>query len=108
MTSLFLSIDQMLPCSASKVVLILTSNIFGLNIYFNVAMTQYSRKQSQSALKTLKQALELEPHNPLCMFNRAIILFGIDRLDESLEVLQELKKLVPKESVVYFLIGKVS
>jgi len=77
-------------------------------LFCHKAMTQYARKQSQSALKTLKLALKLEPHNPLCMFNRASILFGIDRLDESLEALQELKKLVPKESVVYFLIGKVS
>ena len=44
----------------------------------------------------------------LCKFERASILFAAERYDEALAELEELKELVPKESPVYFLLGKVS
>ncbi len=52
-------------------------------------------------------ALLRAPQNPLCKFERASILFSIERFDEALVELNQLKVLVPKESPVYFLMGKV-
>ena len=47
------------------------------------------------------------PKNPLCKFERASILFSSERYGEALAELEELKILAPKESPVYFLMGKV-
>ena len=55
---------------------------------------------------TLKQPPILQ--SSLCKFERASILFAAERYDEALAELEELKELVPKESPVYFLLGKVS
>lgn len=44
----------------------------------------------------------------MCLFHRASMLVANDRLDEALTELETLKGLTPKESLVYFLIGKVN
>ena len=72
-----------------------------------VGIVQHARKKSADALNTLETALSLEPRSPLCKFHKASILFANDRHQEALNELLELKKIVPKESLVYFLIGKV-
>ena len=59
-------------------------------------------------METLEGALQKAPQNPLCKFERASILFSVERFDEALVELKQLKVLVPKESPVYFLMGKVS
>ena len=64
-------------------------------------------QKTDKALETLNLALAKAPSNPLCKFERASILFSIERFDEALVELNELKILVPKESPVYFLMGKV-
>ncbi len=43
----------------------------------------------------------------MCKFERASILFATERYQEALNELYELKALAPRESPVYFLIGKV-
>ena len=58
-------------------------------------------------METLEGALQKAPQNPLCKFERASILFSVERFDEALVELKQLKVLVPKESPVYFLMGKV-
>ena len=55
----------------------------------------------------LGQAIEIDNKNPLCKFHRASVLFATDLHQEALAELEELKDIVPKESLVYFLIGKV-
>ena len=75
-----------------------------LLIFFQV---QHALKKSDSALQTLNKAIDSDPKNPLCKFHRASILFATDRHREALSELGELKQIVPKESLVYFLIGKV-
>ena len=70
-------------------------------------IVQHAQKRSSAALATLGNALALEPQNPLCKFHRATILIATDRHKEALKELLELKEIVPKESLVYFLIGKV-
>ena len=64
-------------------------------------------KRSESALGILNNAIKQDSKNPLCKFHRASILFGVERHEEALKELEELTQIVPKESLVYFLIGKV-
>ena len=75
--------------------------------FFLTGIVQHAQKRSAAALSTLGNALILEPLNPLCKFHRASILFATERHKDALKELLELKQIVPKESLVYFLIGKV-
>ncbi|KAK4337355.1 hypothetical protein RND71_044153 [Anisodus tanguticus] len=84
-----------------------------LNISLNpvllchLAVVQHSLKKSDLALQTLNKAIEMDPKNALCKFHRASIKFSMDAYDSALTELEELKQIVPKESLVYFLIGRV-
>ena len=64
-------------------------------------------QKTDRALETLNAALKMAPKNSLCKFERASILFSVERYEEALDELNQLKELVPKESPVYFLLGKV-
>lgn len=59
------------------------------------------------ALHTLHKALTLEPKHPMCKYQRALINYKVGKLSEALQELEELKKVVPKESLIYVLTGKV-
>lgn len=65
-------------------------------------------KKMNESLSTLNKAIAMDPKNPLCKFHRASVYFSLDKNTEALKDLDELKEIVPKESLVYFLIGKVS
>jgi len=73
----------------------------------HVAVVQHATNNTPAAIETLTSALKISPKNALCKFQRASILHSCDRNQEALEELLELKEIVPKESPVYFLIGKV-
>lgn len=73
----------------------------------HIGVVQHALQKTESALITFNLAIELDSKNPLCKFHRASIYFTTDRHQEALKELEELKELVPKESLVYFLIGKV-
>jgi len=73
----------------------------------HLAVVQHALKKSDAALQTLNKAIEMDPKNALCKFHRASIKFSMDDYDSALSELEELKQIVPKESLVYFLIGKV-
>ena len=68
---------------------------------------QHALNKSELALQTLARAVAVDERNPLCKFHRASVLFASERHQEALEELDELKDIVPRESLVYFLIGKV-
>ena len=72
-----------------------------------LTQVQHALQKTDKALETLQVALRKAPQNPLCKFERASILFSIEHYDEALVELNQLKILVPKESPVYFLMGKV-
>lgn len=74
----------------------------------HLAVVQHALKKSDLALQTLNKAIEMDPKNALCKFHRASIKFSMDDYESALSELEELKQIVPKESLVYFLIGKVS
>jgi anaphase-promoting complex subunit 3 len=65
-------------------------------------------QRKEEALGTLNRAIAVEPNNPLCKFHRASILASCNRHQEALAELEQLKELVPKESLVYYLTGKVN
>ena len=69
---------------------------------------QHALQKSDKALETLNAAIQMSPKNAICKFERASILFAIESYHEALKELRDLKDLVPKESPVYFLMGKVS
>jgi len=73
----------------------------------HLAVVQHANKKSDLALQTLNKAIEMDPKNALCKFHRASIKFSMDDYDSALSELEDLKQIVPKESLVYFLIGKV-
>jgi len=63
--------------------------------------------RTERSLVTFTDALRVNPTDPLCKFHRASVLFAVNRLDEALAELEELKTIVPKESLVHFLVAKV-
>jgi anaphase-promoting complex subunit 3 len=74
----------------------------------HVAVVQHAMQKTEKALETLNSAIKNSPNNILCRFERASILFSAERYPEALEELNELKVMAPKESPVYFMLGKVS
>ena len=55
----------------------------------------------------MNNAIQISPKNALCKFERASILLEVERYSEALEELLQLKDIEPKQSPVYFLLGKV-
>ena len=45
--------------------------------------------------------------NPVPMYQKAKILISLERIDEALDVLDELKEVQPHESSVYALMGNI-
>ena len=68
---------------------------------------QHAQHKSHQALQTLNRAITMDPNNPLCKFHRASIFFATERYQDALRELEELKQIIPKESLVYFIMGKV-
>lgn len=73
----------------------------------HIGVVQHALKKTEECIRTLDQAMAMDSRNPLCKFHRASIFFSLERYQEALEELDELKQIVPKESLVYFLSGKV-
>jgi anaphase-promoting complex subunit 3 len=73
----------------------------------HLGVVQNSLKKTELALQTLNKAIEKDPKNALCKFQRASVYCSMERHNEALSELEQLKQIVPKESLVYFMIGKV-
>lgn len=72
-----------------------------------IGVVQHALKKVDQALATLNQAIQEDPNNTLCKFHRASINLSAGRHEEALKEFEELKNIVPKESLVYYSIGKV-
>lgn len=77
-------------------------------IMCHIGVVQHALKKTDQALRTLNTAIDNDPDNTLCKFHRASINFSIGRHAEALREFEELKNIVPKESLVYYSIGKVN
>ena len=73
----------------------------------HIAVVYHSMKKSEKALEILDRALELEPKNFLCKFHRASILFSMEKYDLALLDFEKLRRQIPKESLIYYMISKV-
>lgn len=76
-------------------------------ILCHIGFVQHALKETDKALNTFNVGMENDPKNPLCKFHRSTTYFAVGRLTEALKELEELKAVLPKESLVYYLIGKV-
>ena len=73
----------------------------------HLAVVLHALKKVDQSLEVLDEAIKMDPDNVLCKFHRASFYCSSERHQEALTELEALKILVPKESLVYFLIGKV-
>ncbi|XP_063244929.1 cell division cycle protein 27 homolog isoform X2 [Bacillus rossius redtenbacheri] len=73
----------------------------------HVGVVQHALQKTDAALQTLNLAISKDPANPLCKFHRASIYFAVGRHVDALKELEELKEMVPRESLVYYLTGRV-
>ena len=72
-----------------------------------LGIVQHAQNKSLMALGNMEKASALDDTIPLVKFNKAVVLTAINRNEEALEELTKLKRIAPKESSVYFLMGKV-
>ncbi|CAG4962566.1 unnamed protein product [Colias eurytheme] len=72
-----------------------------------LGLAQAALGKMDRALATLERAVALDTENPLCRFHRASVLLRAGRPQDALADLQHLKDIAPRESLVYYLLGKV-
>lgn len=72
-----------------------------------LGLAQASLGKMERALATLERAVALDTENPLCRFHRASVLLRAGRPEDALADLHYLKDIAPRESLVYYLMGKV-
>jgi anaphase-promoting complex subunit 3 len=73
----------------------------------HLAVAQHKCNRSESALTLLNDALKIDSKNALCKFHKAGLLLHLERYQEALIELEELRQIAPKESLVYYLLSKV-
>lgn len=85
------------------------TNIFRTNpdLICHLAVAQHKCNRSDNALTLLNDALKIDPKNALCKFHKAGLLLHLERYQEALAELEELRQIAPKESLVYYLLSKV-
>ncbi|XVF88611.1 hypothetical protein PTKIN_Ptkin19aG0064900 [Pterospermum kingtungense] len=67
----------------------------------------HALKKSEDAITMMDRAILADRKNPLPMYQKANILMSLEKFDDALEVLEELKEYAPRESSVYALMGKI-
>lgn len=72
-----------------------------------LGLAQAALGKMDRALTTLEKAVALDTENPLCRFHRASVLLRAGRPQDALADLHHLKDIAPRESLVYYLLGKV-
>lgn len=72
-----------------------------------LGLAQAAMGKIERALSTLERAVSLDTENPLCRFHRASVLLRAGRPQDALADLEHLKDIAPRESLVYYLLGKV-
>ena len=111
-----------LICHLAVVKILLSLKIVFLHTCFFQA--QHKCNRSEGALTLLDQALKIDSKNALCKFHkyetstsntrytkissRAGLLLHLEQYQEALIELEELRQIAPKESLVYYLLSKVS
>ncbi|XP_047311527.1 cell division cycle protein 27 homolog B [Impatiens glandulifera] len=73
--------------------------------YLGIAF--HGLKRNDEALKMMDKSILADKKNPVPMYHKARILVSMERFDDALNVLDELKEYAPHESSVYALMGKI-
>eukprot|EP00826_Nyctotherus_ovalis_P047040 TRINITY_DN5363_c0_g4_i2.p1 TRINITY_DN5363_c0_g4~~TRINITY_DN5363_c0_g4_i2.p1 ORF type:complete len:364 (-),score=83.15 TRINITY_DN5363_c0_g4_i2:51-1142(-) len=76
-------------------------------LYTYMGMTYSHKQQPKDALDAFEIAEKMDPNNPLNKYQKATVLISLNRLDEALEVLEDLHVRVPKEAPIHVLMGKI-
>uniref|UniRef100_A0A0A9WWG3 Cell division cycle protein 27 homolog n=1 Tax=Lygus hesperus TaxID=30085 RepID=A0A0A9WWG3_LYGHE len=71
------------------------------------AIILYACGETQLALNCLHHAHQVDPSNPLPLFQRAIIFYDQQRYEEALQILLDVMHLTPNEANVHFLLGNI-
>ncbi|VVD03225.1 unnamed protein product [Leptidea sinapis] len=85
----------------------LTINPYSAVLRCQLGLAQAALGKMDRALATLETAVDLDTENPLCRFHRASILLRAGKPQLALADLRHLKNIAPRESLVYYLLGKV-
>ncbi|BBN06709.1 anaphase-promoting complex subunit 3 [Marchantia polymorpha subsp. ruderalis] len=76
-----------------------------LHCYLGMAL--HALKKNEEALSLLEQAIIADVKNPLPKYQKANVLMSEERYDDALAELEQLKEVAPRESSVFFLMGKI-
>ena len=76
-------------------------------LYCYAGMAEAACNHFESAIKMFTCAIKIHPQNPMPKFKKANALISLQKYNEALEELKELKHMVPKESQIYFTCGKI-
>ncbi|KAK6268097.1 hypothetical protein QUC31_012257 [Theobroma cacao] len=82
-------------------------NPYSSVIMYYLGTTLESLKRSEEALEMMEKAIVTDNKNPLPKYNKAKMLVTLGKLNEALEILEELKECNPRESSIYALIGEI-
>ncbi|KAH7278300.1 hypothetical protein KP509_38G034900 [Ceratopteris richardii] len=73
--------------------------------YLGIAL--HALKKNGDALSLLEQAVLADPKNPLPKYQKANVLVSEERYEDALKELEYLKEVAPRESSVFFLMGRI-
>ncbi|KAF0973806.1 hypothetical protein FDP41_007193 [Naegleria fowleri] len=76
-------------------------------LYCYAGMAEAACGRYEQAIKMFTHAIRIHPQNPMPKFKKANALIALQRYNEALDELKELKQMVPKESQIYFTCGKI-
>ncbi|GAB2265204.1 Cell division cycle protein 27 B [Dionaea muscipula] len=85
---------------------------FQINPHSSVIMSYlgsalHALTRNDEAFMMLEKAILADKKNPLPLYQKAVVLKNMGKLDEALEVLEELKEYFPRECSVHALMGKI-
>ncbi|XP_040940965.1 cell division cycle protein 27 homolog B isoform X3 [Gossypium hirsutum] len=76
-------------------------------IMYYLGTTLEALKRSEEALEMMEKAIVIDNKNPLPKYSKAKLLVTLGKLNEALEILEELKECTPRESCIYALMGEI-
>lgn len=72
-----------------------------------LGMALHALKNNGDALNLLEQAILADPKNPLPKYQKASVLMSEERYEDALKELEYLNEVAPRESSVFFLMGRI-
>lgn len=76
-------------------------------LYCYLGMSLHANGKTRDALEMLKNAIAVDPRNPLARYQKAHVLIAMDEHEAALAELLLLLEVAPKEGSVHFTLGKV-